>query len=192
MWYPSSVFATPDSIYFWLQPQPFLPRSSNPHRPSIAGFPIRDLIDLSARFSALPHNLEALMDLVLRGVVIGVSSVIALFAFFYILSWHEEEMLPEPPGWSTMLVPRCEMYSSWRATDQSKPLSGISTAIPMPSANKAAMEPQSRFRRAHRQKFRSVHFCLFQQHRPFSDLGRCTDLSRTVGPNRTLNRFAIL
>ena len=32
------------------------------------------------------------MDLVLRGVVIGVSSVIALFAFLYILSWHEEEM----------------------------------------------------------------------------------------------------
>jgi len=29
------------------------------------------------------------MDLVLRGVVIGVSSVIALFAFFYILSWHD-------------------------------------------------------------------------------------------------------
>jgi hypothetical protein len=86
---PESGFRNPRFDLFLVTTATFLPRSSNPHRPSIAGFPIRDSIDLSARFSALPHNLEALMDLVLRGVVIGVSSVIALFAFFYILSWHD-------------------------------------------------------------------------------------------------------
>ena len=40
-----------------------------------------------------------------------------------------------PPGWSTMPVLLCAMSSSWRATGQSRPLSGTSTVIPTPSAS---------------------------------------------------------
>jgi hypothetical protein len=41
--------------------------------------------------SALSHNLEALMDLVLRGVVIGMFCVIGFFTLGLYLKWHEEK-----------------------------------------------------------------------------------------------------
>jgi hypothetical protein len=49
---------------------------------------------------------------------------------------------------------------------------------------------QSRLRRAHRQKFRSVHFCLFQQHRPKPVIGRTIFVvTHNTGYRDSLNLF---
>ena len=42
---------------------------------------------------------------------------------------------PEPPGWSTRPVVRCAMSNCWLVTGRSRPPSGTSMAIPMPSAS---------------------------------------------------------
>jgi hypothetical protein len=51
---------------------------------------------------------------------------------------------------------------------------------------------KSRFRRAHRQKFRSVHFCLFQEHRPQADIARQLGIGRGHQKKRPIRFFGMI